>query len=160
MVKKMLVVCWANTVWMGDSDVHLPAALGVWACMLAAFCWASKSTAAVSSSIWRHICVCVFVTALFFRLGLGATACSSSSGLSFSFVSSCASLICESLHNMTLDFNLYLFILFSFGLFPPFSSAMLCSSLSPSDLHCHGRALGSILSMSCCALSVVAPRRH
>lgn len=107
-----------------------------------------------------HMHVCVFVTALFFRLGLGATACSSSSGLSFSFVSSCASLICESLHNMTLDFNLYLFILFSFGLFPPFSSAMLCSSLSPSDLHCHGRALGSILSMSCCALSVVAPRRH
>lgn len=66
-----------------------------------------------------HACVCVFVTALFSRLGLGATACSSSSGLSFSFVSSCASLICESLHNMTLDFNLYLFILFSFGLFPP-----------------------------------------
>lgn len=160
MVKKMLVVCWANTVWA----TLMCTCLQHWVCERARLLRSVEPQS--QPLLWVQVyedtcmCVCVFVTALFSRLGLGATACSSSSGLSFSFVSSCASLICESLHNMTLDFNLYLFILFSFGLFPPFSSAMLCSSLSPSDLHCHGRALGSILSMSCCALSVVAPRRH
>lgn len=45
--------------------------------------------------LWVQVCeetyawVCVCNIALFFRLGLGATACSSSSGLCFSCVSSC-----------------------------------------------------------------------